>query len=275
MSSPLISVIIPVFNREHLLKRAIESVLAQSFLDYELIVVDDGSSDCSYDVGKSYEQVQAIQQRNAGVSSARNLGAKHAKGEWLAFLDSDDQWLPEKLEEQVKLIDSEVMLIHTEENWIRNGNLVKQPNAYKKEGGDQFFKSLKLCAISPSTVLLRKSLFNKLGGFREDFPVCEDYDLWLKIVSLYEVTLVDIPLINKHAGHENQLSFQYKAMDYWRVKSMNWILENRRLSDDKKNSLKAELIKKINILEKGYLKHSNLENLEEILRIKEDILANS
>ena len=272
MSSPLISVIIPVFNRERLLKRAIESVLGQTYKKYELIVVDDGSVDNSLEIAKSYKEAIVIEKTNGGVSSARNFGAKHARGEWLAFLDSDDEWLPLKLDKQIELINEEVHLIHTEEHWIRNGSFVNQPKAYKKGGGDQFEKSLKLCAISPSTVLLRKSLFDQFGGFREDYPVCEDYDLWLKIVSMHKVALVDEPLINKYAGHEEQLSFQYKAMDYWRVKSMKWILDNRELSTEKLESLKAVLKKKIDILEKGYRKHSNLENLDEILQIRDSIL---
>lgn len=271
MSSPLISVIIPVFNREHLLKRAIESVLAQSFLDYELIVVDDGSEDGSFELASSYNGVRVLKKKNGGVSSARNFGVNNSKGEWLAFLDSDDEWLPKKLEKQVALINNVTKLIHTEETWIRNGVKVNQPKAYKKGAGDQFLNCLKLCAISPSTVLMNKDFFCELGGFREDYPVCEDYDLWLKVVSLYNVSLVDEPLINKYAGHDNQLSFQYKAMDYWRVKSMKWILENRKLSAEKVSSLKEVLIKKIDILEKGYQKHSNLEKYEEVLKIRNSL----
>ena len=275
MNSPLISVIIPVYNREKFIARAIESVLGQSFRNWELIVVDDGSADSSWDeIQKhSHGQLKAFQKTNGGVSSARNFGAHKAQGEWLAFLDSDDEWLSSKLEKQVELIQAGLPLIHSEEIWVRDGVRVNQPKAYKKGGGDQFVQSLKLCSISPSTALINKKIFFELGGFREDYPVCEDYDLWLKITSLYEVGLVDEPCIKKYAGHDDQLSFQYKAMDYWRIKSMKWILDNRELEDEKLEKLKSILFKKLNILEKGYRKYNNLENLDEILQIRNEVFG--
>ncbi|MCO4753981.1 MAG: glycosyltransferase family 2 protein [Bacteriovoracaceae bacterium] len=276
MNSPLISVIIPVFNREQFISRAIESVQAQSFKDWELIIIDDGSTDSTWDVIEKYthiENIRAFKQANSGVSSARNFGAQNSNANWLAFLDSDDEWLEHKLQKQVALIDQGHPLIHGEEIWIRDGVRVNQPKAYKKGGGDQFIPSLKLCSISPSTVLINKKVFLELGGFREDYPVCEDYDLWLKITSLYEVGLIDGPCIKKYAGHEDQLSFKFKAMDYWRIKSMKWVIDNRDLDPERAQKLKAVLFKKLNILEKGYRKYNNLENLQEILQIREQVFG--
>lgn len=260
-----VSVIIPVFNREQTITRAIESVLSQTMQDFEIIVIDDGSTDRTAERVQNFP-LKLIQTENRGVSHARNLGIREARGDYIAFLDSDDEWLPKKLELQLK---RNALCCHTEEIWIRNGVRVNQMKKHQKGGGDQFIPSLSLCLISPSSVLLKKDIFNSIGFFREDYPVCEDYDLWLKLTSLYPIEFIETPLIKKYGGHTDQLSRKFKAMDYWRVKSIDWVLSNRELMPEKKVAALEILQTKIDVLLQGYLKHNNLANLPEITAIRD------
>lgn len=269
---PCVSVIVPTYNRASVLKRAVESVLSQSFCDWELIVVDDGSTDNTQDLLKSYvnhSKVRFFKTKNKGVSAARNLGVRQALGSWIAFLDSDDQWLPEKLEKQVNYSKKhrDISIVHGDEVWIRQGVRVNPMKKHQKSGGDIFAQALKLCCISPSAVFIKKNLFDKVGGFKENFPVCEDYDLWLRITGHYPVGYIDDFLIKKYGGHRDQLSSQYKAMDYWRVLSLSDCLSSVRLSPEKRRQAKSELRRKGDILLKGYRKHENLENFDRIFAI--------
>jgi len=267
----LFSIIIPTFNRSSVIERAIESVLNQSFTDFELIIVDDGSTDETKTLLNKYEnRIQYIYQENKGVSAARNLGVKEAKGKWLAFLDSDDEWLNKKLELQNKYIENNpgIKIVHGNEIWIRNGVRVNQMKKHAKGGGDQFIRSLDLCLISPSTVALRKDLYCELGGFREDFVVCEDYDLWLKITHQYEVGFIEEDLIKKYGGHEDQLSRQFYGMDLWRVKSIVSLLKESSLEINQRETALKVLNKKMKVLEKGALKHQNKNLLKELDLLK-------
>ena len=265
---PLVSVIIPTFNREQTLERAIESVLNQTFPNIELIIVDDGSTDSTELICEG-KNLRYFKTENRGVSAARNFGIQQALGDWVAFLDSDDQWLPKKIQRQIEYSaeNPEYNLIHCDEIWIRNGVRVNAHNKHKKGGGDQFCRSLKMCLISPSAVMMKKETLFELGLFREDFPCCEDYDLWLKFTSLYPVGFVEEKLLNKYGGHDDQLSQKYIAMDFWRVQSIDWIISQRKLSGEKHMTSRAVLLKKCRILERGYLKHNNLSNLKQIREI--------
>lgn len=267
-----ISVIIPTFNRSNLLKRAVDSVLNQTHNHFELIIVDDGSTDDSREVISEYlsdTRVRYIYQENSGVSSARNLGVAVSEFEWISFLDSDDEWLKNKLELQVQLsmTNPQYRFIHSEENWIRNGKKVNKPKQYKKVGGQIFSKCLSLCAIAPSTVLMEKSLFHEVKGFSTDYIVCEDFDLWLKITSKYEVGLIEEALINKYGGHEDQLSTKFFAMDFYRVKALSHILDIRELSLEEVLEVKKVAMKKCEILLKGYEKHNNLSDYDEVKKL--------
>lgn len=264
-----ISVIIPTFNREDLLKRSVSSVLNQTHAELELIIVDDGSTDNSRQVAKDFlsdSRVRYVYQENSGVSSARNLGVSVSSFEWVSFLDSDDEWLENKLQKQVELHTKkpDLLFIHTEENWIRNGKKVNKPKQYKKHGGYIFSKCLSLCAIAPSAVLMHKSLFNEMYGFSTDYTVCEDFELWLKVTSKYEVGLVDEPLVNKYGGHEDQLSTKFFAMDLYRVRALFHILNIRNLSLEEQTQVKEVALKKCDILLKGYEKHSNFKDYDEV-----------
>lgn len=269
--NPQISVIIPTYNREETLERAILSVAEQEFRDFELIVVDDGSTDGTEEILKPWRSkpwFRSMRTENQGVSAARNRAIKEARGPWIAFLDSDDEWLPNKLQLQWEWVVSspETCLIHGEEIWIRKGVRVNPMKKHQKKGGDVFEDSLRLCCISPSTALVKKETLEFHNGFREDFPVCEDYDLWLKITSQNSVGFVETPIIKKYGGHEDQLSRKYKAMDYYRILAIDHILSTP-LSEEKRSLALVELFKKREILLNGYRKHQNLENFDEIFCI--------
>ncbi len=247
--------------------RAIDSVLAQSYTSLEVIVVDDGSTDNTQDILAQYKnKINTYYQQNRGVSAARNFAVSQSKGEYLAFLDSDDSWHKDKLEQQMQLFtdDPKQVCVHCDEIWIRNGVRVNQMKKHKKSGGDQYLASLHLCCISPSAVVLRKDVFCELGGFREDYIVCEDYDLWLKLTAKYSIGFIDKPLLDKYGGHADQLSRKFFAMDYWRVKSLNEQLLSIDLKAEYRDSTKEVLLKKTDILLAGYKKHNNFTHYSEI-----------
>lgn len=265
---PSVSVLIPTFNRGHTLKRAIDSVLGQSFSDLECLVIDDASTDHTDEVLSSYndQRLKILKHsQNHGVSKARNTGFQNSQGKWIALLDSDDEWLPQRLERQLSLAQQnpDLPLIHGEELWVRRGKRVNPKKIHQKSGGKIFNRCLHLCLISPSATLMKRELYQQLGGFREDYPVCEDYELWLRVTALHEVGFIEEPIITKYGGHEDQLSAKYKAMDFWRVKAMDEVFRNQEipLTKDQEDELKEVLLKKCQILKDGYLKHNNLENL--------------
>ena len=254
-----ISAIIPTFNRIDLLKRAIDSVLNQSIKPYDIIVVDDGSTDGTSDmIQQKYKSIKLIQQKNSGVSVARNNGIKNAQGDWIALLDSDDEWKKNKLEEQVnKLTDNpKYEFCHTNEIWIRNGIRVNQKKRHKKYGGFIFDKCLDICRISPSSVLFNKNIFNHIGWFNNKLPVCEDYDLWLRITAEFEILFIDKPLIVKYGGHNDQLSHSVQAIERFRIKALESLLENSDLSKNNRIHAVEMIIKKLDIYLNGLVKRN-------------------
>ena len=262
-----ISVIIPTFNRLDLLKRAIDSVLNQSIKPYDIIVVDDGSTDDTSEmIQHKYKSINLIQQKNSGVSAARNNGIKNAQGDWIALLDSDDEWEKNKLEEQVNnLIDNpEYEFCHTNEIWIRNGIRVNQKKRHKKYGGFIFDKCLDICRISPSSVLFNKNILNHVGWFDEKLPVCEDYDLWLRITADYEILFIDKPLIIKYGGHNDQLSNSVEAIERFRIKALQSLLENSDLSKNNRIHAIEMIIKKLNIYLKGLVKRKKHDEAKKV-----------
>ena len=227
-----VSVIIPAYNRCAMLAEAIDSVLAQNYQDFELIVVDDGSTDRTPALLKSYrDHLTVIHQNNQGVSSARNVGIAATSGGLIAFLDSDDLWMPQKLSVQVDFFraNPEAVICQTEEIWIRNGIRVNPGKRHQKVAGMIFEPSLELCLVSPSAVMIRRRLFETIGRFDESLPACEDYDLWLRISCQHPVHLIDTPLILKRGGHDDQLS-RRPGLDKFRIQSLKNIIESRLLS---------------------------------------------
>jgi len=230
--NPKVSVIIPTYNRGWILREAIDSVLAQDYRDYELIVVDDGSTDDTRQILGSYgRDVIVLQQPNQGVSAARNRGIAESRAPLVAFLDSDDLWRPQKLTRQVAFFRSrpDALICQTEETWLRNGVRVNPKKRHQKPAGMIFEPSLALCLVSPSAVMIRKPLFDAVGLFDESLPACEDYDLWLRISCRHPVFLIDDPLIIKRGGHADQLS-QAAGLDQYRIQSLKKLIDSETLT---------------------------------------------
>ena len=254
------SVVIPTYNRLTRLTHAIDSVLAQTIEPLEIIVVDDGSTDGTADnIAAQYPDVILLVQDNAGVSNARNRGIAHAQGDWVAFLDSDDTWLPKKIERQCAALYANpgLKICHTEEIWIRNGVRVNQMKKHAKSGGWLFEKSLKLCCISPSSVLLNRGLFERYGVFDEALPACEDYDLWLRLTAHEETCFVSVPSMVKYGGHEDQLSRAFWGMDRFRIHALEKVLTAGRLTEVQRQQATRVLVKKLKILLAGAEKRDN------------------
>lgn len=265
----LVDVIIPTFNRAQVMTRAIDSVLAQTFKDFILHIVDDGSTDDTQAVLEKYKNHPKViihYQDNAGVSSARNLAAKTSNAQWISFLDSDDEWMPNKLEVQFKYLNNhhDIHFLHSEELWIRNGKRVNPKVKHLKSNDNIFERSLDFCIISPSTVILKRELFLKHQGFDKNFVVCEDYDLWLKILLTENIAFISTPLIEKHGGHADQLSTKFVAMDYWRIKSLVNLFKSPCASETQKELIKNVILKKSELLLKSYIKYENQKNFDEI-----------
>ncbi|MAF92154.1 MAG: glycosyl transferase [Bdellovibrionaceae bacterium] len=259
-----VAVIIPFFNRAHCLPRAIDSVLNQTDNNFKLYLVDDASTDESYSIAKEYvenfpDRIKLLKNDvNQGVSYSRNLVLKELAHEWYALLDSDDEWLPKKLEMQRKaLAASQLKICHTEEIWIRNSVRVNPHKKHQKSGGRIFTDCLAMCKMSPSSIVFHKSLLEQHGFFREDFPVCEDYDLWLKFCSSEEVCFLTEAYIKKYGGHEDQLSTKYHSMDIYRIQSLVELSSSENITAQEKKNLLDQLQKKLIILRKGALKHQN------------------
>jgi glycosyltransferase involved in cell wall biosynthesis len=259
-----VSVIIPTYNRKNLLKRALHSVSIQTFVPQEIIVVDDGSSDGTKDwVLEGFPYVRYIYQHNSGVSSARNRGIREAKGSWIAFLDSDDEWMPDKLEKQERAINNskEAWLCHTNEIWVRNSVRVNQMKKHQKYGGNVFENCLDICRISPSSALIKREVFEMVGLFDESLKVCEDYDLWLRITSVLPIIFLDQPLIVKYGGHADQLSRVDHGIEQYRIKSLEKILRSESLSVDQSKRAKLHLLKKLEVFSNGLEKRKKLKEL--------------
>ncbi|MCX6112518.1 MAG: glycosyltransferase [Proteobacteria bacterium] len=263
----LVNVIIPTYNRGHLLDRSIKSVLDQSYKNIELIVIDDGSIDNTRSLVEEFtkkdKRVKYFYIDNSGVSSARNHGINNSNGELLAFLDSDDEWLPEKLKKQVDLyIKEPYQLCHSDEIWIRNGIRINQMKKHEKSGGDIFLKCLPLCCISPSAAIVTRGLIDEVGMFDEDLEICEDYDLWLRVTARYPVSFIDEPLIIKYGGHKDQLSNRSWGNDTYRVRALQKIIKSGTISGEKLSTAIEMLKTKCEILAKGFKKHGNLEQAQ-------------
>jgi len=254
-----VSVVIPTYNRWPMVGEAVDSVLAQTVSDFELIVVDDGSTDETPRRLRDYgERLTVVTQGRRGVAAARNLGASRATGRYLAFLDSDDLWHPRKLQEQLGFMERnpQVEICQTDEIWIRNGVRVNPRNRHRKPSGDIFRASLELCLVSPSAVMMRRELFERAGGFDESLPVCEDYDLWLRISKDAEVPLIPEALVTRRGGHADQLSRSTWGFDRFRVQAIANLIE-AGLDPERAGWALEAMTKKVTILAQGFRKRGN------------------
>ena len=255
--SPKVSVIVPTYNRADRLEGTLYSIVSQTYQDFELIVVDDGSTDNTSKVIESFPSAQYLPlKKNSGVSKARNIGLACAKGEFICFLDSDDLWNEKKLQIQIHWMvnNTDSQICYTDEIWIRNGVRVNQMNRHRKYTGDIFRHCLALCIVSPSSVMLRAELFDEIGNFDESLPVCEDYDLWLRIAAKYEFHFIEAPLIIKQGGHADQLSRKYWGMDRFRVAALKKLLDQNSLDNERLQLTRSALVKKCSVLIQGFAK---------------------
>ncbi len=281
---PQFTIIIPTYNRCEVTKRAIDSVLAQSFTDYELILVNDGSSDDTAKLAEIYSgKLIYIEQPNRGVSAARNAGIDSANSPYIAFLDSDDQWLPSKLQAQHDFCKQfpNIRIHQTLETWNRGGKRVNPRQKHIKQSGNIFLPSLELCLISPSAVVIRRELFEEFGLFDEQLKACEDYDLWLRITAFEKVGLIDREHMIRYGGHEDQLSGLFWGMDRFRVYAITKLLAEaeNRLPHQYKKAAGETAIRKAEILMAGAAKRYNntladyLRNI--ILRLRDEDYNNT
>jgi glycosyltransferase involved in cell wall biosynthesis len=264
-----VSVIIPTYNRAEKVCRAISSVIDQTYRDIEIIVIDDASIDNTIErLNEFGKQIKIIQhEKNMGVSAARNSGIEVATGEYIALLDSDDYWLPEKLEVQTTFFRAhpDAVICQARELWIRHGKRVNPGNKHLKPSGDIFSPSLKLCLVSPSAVMFKKSLLDEVGLFDEEFPVCEDYDLWLRISYRYPIYLIEQDLLVKEGGAPDQLSASIKGMDMYRIKAMANLYKKGVLNDTQVKALLTELEYKCEVYGNGCIKRGKIKEGEHYL----------
>ena len=218
VKNPTVSVIIPTYNRAHLIGKAVKSVLSQTYQDFEVIVVDDGSTDNTGEIVKSFNNfiIRYISYSdNRGVSAARNTGIKNCQGEYIAFLDSDDEWLPEKLNKQMKIFESEsseVGVVYTGDYYVdEKDKEIKKVHIPRKKG--YIYEDLLKAegGLYLSTVLVKKECFTKVGLFDEDFPAREDLDMWIRIAKYYKFRYVEDLLVVCRT-HLNQITTNSEAL---------------------------------------------------------------
>lgn len=274
MIKPFFSVIIPVYNRKELLLKALESVEAQTFRDFEIIVSDDGSTD---GVEKLFprEGVRFLQNCHSGMpGAARNRGALAAQGRFLAFLDSDDIWHSEKLEKQYLYLKEHpgCRILHTREIWNRQGRIISQKKMKHKREGDVFTDALHKCIIGPSTVAIESKLYLETGGFKEDIEIAEDYEYWLRLTDRYSVGYIDEPLITKNAGHGDQLSEKYGQIEIFRIKALQTLLRTWDFSEEHRQEVIDTFQSKCEIYAQGCEKRGKTEEAEKYRELLKGVL---
>lgn len=272
---PRISVVIPYRNRSNLLPRAVRSVLEQTFQDFELILIDDGSTQAS-DIQFSQNDIPVVTTSipPSGVSAARNQGVKLSNSPWIAFLDSDDEWLPMKLQRQWEFLQSneDIQVLQSQEKWIRYGKEILIPKKYQKTDENLWEKSLKSCMVTMSSVLISREIYWKLGGLKEELQTCEDYDLWLRILVHTHIHLLPEYHLLRYSGHGDQLSERFPAMDRFRIYSL-FLVREELISDRKSFQKKLDILElvlkeKLQTLKLGQKKRTKDNTLLEILEEK-------
>lgn len=276
-----VDVIVPTHNRSAKLRRALLSVLGQSYSNWTCWVVDDASTDKTSEVVESLRgpfggKLRYLSlSKNMGVSYARNFALRLGRAPLVAFLDSDDEWHKEKLEKQCKYFATHVATqwLHCDEIWIRDGKRVNPAKRHIKTGGDVFNRSLELCCVSPSAVMLRRDFLLESGGFRSDYVVCEDYRLWLELAAREEIAYIDECLVTKYGGHADQLSRRFHSMDLYRIKALSEVLKLVQFDEVRRVALLRVYKKKLDILRKGSVKNSNFRQIEFLskMELSEDV----
>ncbi len=261
---PQVTVVIPTFDRAAVLPRAVDSALAQRGADFRILIADDGSTDGTAEALERYAadpRVRVLRLPHGGVCRARNAAVAESRSPLIAFLDSDDEWLPGKLAAQVKLLEETGLAIcQTEEIWIRNGVRVNPPAHYVKQAGDIYAASLRHCMVTPSSVLMTRALFEEAGGFNPEFPACEDFEMWLRITWRRQVGLIPKPMMVRYGGHSDQLSTRYPAQDRFRIRALALLLDAVPLDAHRKSLALAALEEKLRIYQAGCEKRGKLED---------------
>lgn len=266
-NKPSISVVIPTYNRAEFLREAVDSVRSQSYADFEIIIVDDGSADSTTNIVSSMKdsRIVYLKQKHGGVSAARNLGISRSRAPFISFLDSDDLWLPRKLETQMDFFRThpEASICQTEELWMRRGRRVNPAKKHRKHSGWIFKECLPLCIVSPSAVMMRREIFDDVGGFDEDLPACEDYDLWLRTSLRYPIYTLPEALTVKRGGHPDQLSKGW-GLDRYRIVALKKILSDSMLTDELRGLVRAEIDRRSRIVIAGARKRGNADVLRDL-----------
>jgi glycosyltransferase involved in cell wall biosynthesis len=260
-------VVVPTYNRLELLREAVASVLNQAAVDFELILVDDGSTDGTprflsfledWTTG-SRRAIRVVRLEHTGMPGAvRNAGVRTASADLLAFLDSDDLWCASKLAVQVALHRDrpEIQISHTREHWLRNGRTISQKSQKHRRRGFVFADALVKCTIGPSTAMISRALFQSVGGFREDMDFAEDYEFWLRVVWNHPVEYVDEPLTVKRAGHHDQLSLRFGEIERIRLQALRDLVDRGTFEDPESARLaRVEVQRKCRIYATGARKH--------------------
>jgi glycosyltransferase involved in cell wall biosynthesis len=270
---PAVSVVIPTYNRAQFVFAAIASVIAQRATKFELIVVDDGSTDDTWrELERTAAAVHAehdyrvamriVRTENRGVAAARNTGIALASAPLIAFLDSDDLWGPDKLACQIEYMRAhpQYVISQTDEYWLRSGASVNPGLRHRKAAGDIFIDSLRTCLVTPSTVIIHTALLRELDGFDEDFTAAEDYDLWLRILVRHQIGFVPEYHATRRSGHKGQLSATVPAIDRFRILALLKLLAGYDLSDAQRQAVCDVLAEKCGIYAKGLVRRGHGES---------------
>lgn len=225
---PLISVVIPTYNRAAWVGGAVESVLSQTYPYVQCVVVDDGSEDDTPRALKSFaDRVDVVRTAHQGVAHARNAGLRRARGDYIAFLDSDDRFLPQKLEKQLAYVQEKGVLVsQTGEIWYRGGRRVHPAKRHVPDEGWLFERSLRMVVISSSSAMLHRRVVEQVGFFDEALPVCEDYDYWLRVTARFPVAFLPEGLVVKNGGRPDQLSNLYEVKDAYRIQALRAFVQS-------------------------------------------------
>jgi glycosyltransferase involved in cell wall biosynthesis len=282
--APDVAVVIPTYNRRSMVCEAVKSVLAQRDAKFELIVVDDGSTDATWDEltqiaavandHAQWEMMRIERTPNRGPAAARNTGVAIAAAQFVAFLDSDDLWLPRKLNRQIAFMREHpgCAISQTEEIWMRDGRRMNPGARHRKRAGDLFADSLLTCLISPSAVIMRTDLVRESGGFDEDMAAAEDYDLWLRLLTEHEVGLIDEQLVIRRAGHPGQLSGTVPALDRFRVLALLKLLARENLVPERRIKVCEVLSEKCAIYGKGLRRRARVDEARFFLEVAHNVL---
>ena len=206
---PTVSVVIPAFNASPYLREALESVMAQTYQDFEIILIDDGSTDDTAEIAADYRPLlRYFHQENAGPAKARNRGIAEAKGKFVAFLDADDVWLPEKLEKQVRRFRAEpdLGLVTTGHQAFEVGRIHPPEKDKRKllfEGGNVAKAIFVHSNVATPSVMVPRAVLDEIGGFEEEIHIGEDDNLWIRIAASYPVALVDEVLVRCRLRHDS------------------------------------------------------------------------